>query len=223
MIRTLSIYFILITLYSVSGWIIESVKSIPREKKFINRGFLIGPYCPVYGAGALLISLIFQNINNIFITFFGSLLICGLVEYLTSYIMERLFKTRWWDYSHKKININGRICLEYLIYFGIAGVLIIYIINPILLKYINMISTLWLYIISFLLSINYIVDLKWSLEVASGFKKINNNIKLDSTDEISEEIKKMILKKFKRYTRLANAFPKTKENIMFDKWKSLKK
>lgn len=213
MIKIIEQYFILITIYSIIGWSIESIKSIPREKKFVNRGFLIGPYCPIYGVGAFFITVTLKKIYNPLIIFIASLLICGILEYVTSYLMELLFFTRWWDYSHKKIHINGRVCLEYLIYFGIAGVLIIYIINPFLFKYINIITNSWIHIISILLIINFIVDIKWSWDVAIDFKKINKNIKSDNTNEI----KKIILKKFKRHNRLINAFPKIKEIIKFDK------
>ena len=103
----LKIYFLLFIIYSVVGWIIEIIDVAILNKKIVNRGFLIGPYCPVYGVGALLM-LIFLNkyVYDPFILFCMSFLICGILEYLTSYIMEKLFKARWWDYSSNKFNLK---------------------------------------------------------------------------------------------------------------------
>ena len=104
-------------------------------KRFINRGFLIGPYCPIYGCGAVLITLLLQKFVNDPITLFVyGIIICSILEYTTSFIMEKLFNARWWDYSTKKFNINGRICLETMIPFGLLGLAIVYIINPFFLK-----------------------------------------------------------------------------------------
>ena len=154
MITQIENYIALFFIYSIAGWIMESVSISIRNKKITNRGFLIGPYCPIYGWGVVLITILLQKYHDdIPATFFLSILICGTLEYATSYFMEKIFKARWWDYSTRKFNINGRICLETLIPFGIAGTAITIWINPFLLKYINMVPTL-----IFLLSIKYFQD-----------------------------------------------------------------
>ena len=118
MILQIEQYIALFFIYSFLGWVMESILETVRKKRFVNRGFLIGPYCPIYGAGVLLITILLAKYNDdIWITFLMSLLICGTLEYATSYIMEKIFKARWWDYSYRKFNINGRICLETLIPF----------------------------------------------------------------------------------------------------------
>ena len=149
MIGQIENYIALFFIYSFLGWLMESVSDTIRKKKFVNRGFLIGPYCPIYGAGVLLITILLRKYNNdVWITFLMSLLICGTLEYLTSYVMEKLFNARWWDYSQRKFNINGRICLETLIPFGIAGTFIIYIANPFFLKFINMIPDMVMHMLT---------------------------------------------------------------------------
>ena len=159
MIIEIEKYVALFFIYSFLGWLMESVGDSIKKKKFINRGFLIGPYCPIYGTGVLLITVLLRKYNgDIWITFFMSLLICGTLEYMTSYIMEKIFKARWWDYSQRKFNINGRICLETLIPFGIAGTFIIYIANPFFLKYIEIIPAIAMHIITEILSTLYIID-----------------------------------------------------------------
>ena len=81
----------------------ESVGGIFKEKRFINRGFLIGPYCPVYGFGVVLITILLQKYtNDVIVLFFLAILICGTLEYATSYFMEKFFNARWWDYSKNK-------------------------------------------------------------------------------------------------------------------------
>ena len=104
-------YMIWLFFYSVVGWIYESTLCSVRAHKFINRGFLNGPYCPIYGWGAVLDILILGKVQNPVLLFFlGAIVTCSL-EYFTSYIMEKLFHARWWDYSKRKFNINGRVCL----------------------------------------------------------------------------------------------------------------
>ena len=151
-----------------------------------------------------------------------SLLICGTLEYLTSYIMEKIFKARWWDYSQRKFNINGRICLETLIPFGIAGTFIIYVANPFLLKYIEMIPDLAMHIIIGILLVLYIVDCIVSFKIILNLKEMSREFK-DNTIEISDKVKKIIKKKMRPYRRLVRAFPRIKENVLYNSWDEIKK
>lgn len=111
-------YFLYFIIYSFIGWLIEVVCKSIEYKRFVNRGFLIVPICPIYGYGVLfIILLIGKDTSDILGVFLKSVLICSVLEYFTSYFMEKLFKVRWWDYSKRKFNINGRICLETMIPF----------------------------------------------------------------------------------------------------------
>ena len=125
-------YFLYFIIYSFIGWLMEVICKLFEYKRFINRGFLIGPICPIYGFGVLFIILLIGNDrNDILSVFLKAILICSVLEYLTSYFMEKLFKARWWDYSDKKFNIAGRICLENALSFGIGALAVIYIIHNI--------------------------------------------------------------------------------------------
>jgi len=215
-------YIVLFFIYSFLGWLMESVKLSIPNKKFINRGFLIGPYCPIYGTGVLLITILLRKYSDDrLITFFMSLLICGTLEYLTSYIMEKLFKARWWDYSQRKFNINGRICLETLIPFGIAGTFIIYVANPFFLKYINIIPNIVIHVLTGTFVVAYTTDMIVSLKIIMNLKDMSREFK-DNTVEISEKVKKIIKKKYRLYRRLVNAFPRIKENVLYEKWEEMK-
>lgn len=105
-IDEVKIYVLVFFIYAFAGWIMETTSISIRNKKFVNRGFLIGPVCPIYGYGVVLVSLLLQKYqNDIIVTFFMSIIICGFLEYFTSYFMEIIFKARWWDYSQRKFNI----------------------------------------------------------------------------------------------------------------------
>ena len=223
MIREIEQYIALFFIYSIAGWIMETVQLSIREKKFINRGFLIGPYCPIYGSGVVLITILLQKYyDDIPATFFLSILICGTLEYVTSYFMEKIFKARWWDYSARKFNINGRICLETLVPFGIAGTVITIWINPFLLKYINIVPNLAMHIILGIISILFISDSIVSFKIIFNLKEMSKEFK-DNTDEISNKVKRIIRKKMVLYRRLVRAFPRIKENVFYSKWDEMKK
>lgn len=204
----LKIYFLLFIIYSVVGWIIEMIDVAILNKKIVNRGFLIGPYCPVYGVGALLM-LIFLNkyVYDPFILFCMSFLICGILEYLTSYIMEKLFKARWWDYSSNKFNLNGRICLGNLVLFGLGGIILFYIANPFVMKILMSISEPVLNVITFILLFLFIVDFCVSFKIIFEFKNIASTVRKDSTEEIKKRVKAVIESKSALYRRLTKSFP----------------
>lgn len=203
----LSKYIILFFIYSVIGYICEVINCWMTNKKLKDRGFLLGPYCPIYGFGAVLLTITLTKYeNDLLILFATSMLLCGLLEYLTSYLLEKIFKMRWWDYSKNKYNINGRICLETLIPFGLGGVIIIKFINPIFIDLINHASITTTYITAFIISCILIIDLTISINIAFNFKKIVKKATKDSTDEIKEYIQKHVVNK-SLYKRLINAFP----------------
>ena len=217
------IYFLLFMIYSVIGWCMEVTCKLIQYKRFINRGFLIGPYCPIYGYGAILITILLKKyIYDPWVLFVMAILVCGTLEYLTSFFMENIFKARWWDYSQRKFNINGRICLETLIPFGIAGTFILYIANPFIMKYINMMPELGLHIFTVVFLLIYVTDMIVSFKIILNLKEMTKEFK-DNTVEISTKVKKIIRKKLFLYRRLARAFPKIQRNVLYDKWDEMKK
>ena len=128
---SITFYFLLFMIYSIAGWVLEVALKYKDHKRFMDRGFLIGPYCPIYGYGALLITILLNKYKDDPITlFFMTIITSGFLEYFTSWVMEKLFKARWWDYSKRKFNLNGRVCLGTLIPFGVFGLIITYITNP---------------------------------------------------------------------------------------------
>lgn len=128
--KTVETWFLWLMIYSIIGWVYESTICSIGQRKLINRGFLNGPYCPIYGTGAVLVLLVLGRIQNPVLLFFaGAALTCSL-EYLTSWLMEKLFHARWWDYSKRKFNIGGRVCLIGAIVFGAFSVVLILVLHP---------------------------------------------------------------------------------------------
>lgn len=204
---SLRIIILLFFIYSFLGWFMEVCVALHDENKLINRGFLIGPYCPIYGVGVLLIMLLLHKYaDDPFVLFIMAVLLCSILEYFTGYIMEKLFKARWWDYSHKKFNINGRICLDNLLAFGILGLLVMYVLNPFFISMLSKMNEIIMNIVVCLLLILFVVDLCISLKIISGFKNITKSIKKDNTEEITRKVKEMLLNRGGLYRRLVTAF-----------------
>lgn len=116
--------------YSFCGWVYESVLVSVQQRRPVNRGFLNGPLCPIYGTGAVLAVVVFGGERNPVVVFLVSSVGACILEYFTSWAMEELFHARWWDYSHFRFNLNGRICLLGAIVFGIGGVAIVDVVQP---------------------------------------------------------------------------------------------
>lgn len=127
-------YFIWFILFSFMGWVYETIYCTLNKHQWQNRGFLFGPICPIYGVGAVAASIVcsgvalpkMSNLKIFLVCFFGSI----ILEYATSWVLEKLFHAIWWDYSKVKFNIHGRVCLPASIGFGLAGLLVVHVILP---------------------------------------------------------------------------------------------
>lgn len=128
--KEVSILIISFFIYSVIGWIWETIVCSYHEKKFVYRGFLNGPYCPIYGFGALAFILFASPFSFSPIALFvAGVIIASALEYITSYVLEKSFNTKWWDYSDHKYNLNGRIALTPSLFWGLLSIVLIYYIN----------------------------------------------------------------------------------------------
>ncbi len=121
--------------YSFLGWILESTLFSIDQRHLVNRGFLNGPICPIYGSGAVLLLLALNPLRSQWLlVFLAGILLTTILEYLTSWLMEKLFHARWWDYSDKRFNLNGRIALPNSLAWGVLCLLLIYGIDPLFSK-----------------------------------------------------------------------------------------
>ena len=131
--------FIWLILYSILGWVYETIYCSIKSLKWDNRGILLGPYCPIYGVGATLDVLLCSGFENGWAVFFACMAGSAVLEYATSYGMERMFHAVWWDYSHLPLNLHGRICLPCSVGFGVAGLIVLYGIQPYMERF-----TIWM-------------------------------------------------------------------------------
>ena len=208
MVETIQFYFLMFIVYAFLGWCVEVFLKFIDYKRFINRGFLIGPYLPIYGFGALFITLLLQKyINDLIVLFAFSTIICSTLEYFTSFIMEKTFCTRWWDYSKRKFNLNGRICLVNMILFGLLGILIIKFINPIFSKICKLCNQDILNIICLIVGLIFIIDIIISTIILISVRKESKLFSGDSTEKMSNKVYNKIKNIGWGYRRLLNAFP----------------
>lgn len=224
MVYNYCILFLLFFLYSVIGYIIEIIcVSLIEKKLVLSRGFLIGPYLPIYGVGAIIMTCFLAKYqNDVLALFIMSTVWCSILEYVTSFIMEKLFKLRWWDYSEKKFNINGRICLENGILFGLGGVLIVEFINPILKNILFHVPSVITMTIGIVLSVIFIIDLIISTYIMFRLKiNVTKYTNKDATTDIRKEVKKALTKHTFLTTRLLNSFPHISNNKNSESLKEL--
>ncbi|MBB2183658.1 putative ABC transporter permease [Lachnospiraceae bacterium MD1] len=132
----LSTLFAWFIIYSYIGWLYETIVCSVSAGRFVQRGFMYGPLCPIYGSCIVLMIVLFSDRCKSKVSlFFSCAFLASMMEYLVSYTMESIFQNRWWDYSNEFLNLNGRICLGASIIFGISGVIIIRYLHPKLLDY----------------------------------------------------------------------------------------
>ncbi len=175
--------------YSFAGWCMESIGGIIVVKKFVNRGFMIGPLCPVYGVGVVTITVLLGKYANDFVALFIlATVLCGVLEYLTGYFMEKWFNARWWDYSNRRFNINGRVCLENLCAFGIAGSVILKYINPFFINIYDKLPDTIRHTITGILFVLFIIDFVISFKIICSFKGETYE-KVDNTEEIGSKVR----------------------------------
>lgn len=206
-------YFMIFLIYSVIGYICEITSvSLVEKKVVLSRGYLIGPIIPIFGFGGLIITIFLEKYaSSPITTFIVGMFDCCLLEYITSYLMEKIYGLRWWDYSNKKFNVNGRICLETGVLFGIGSIIIIDFLNPVIFSLLNKIPKNLLIIIGFIflttVIADFVISTKIIVELKIDTKKYANT---DATKEIRDQVIASIKKHSYFYNRVIKAFPHMK-------------
>ncbi len=156
-------YILFFFAFSFIGWIWEVCLVLVQTGKMVNRGVLLGPWLPIYGSGGVLILLLLRKMfNKPIVTFFSMTILCTVIEYITSWYLEVTKGVRWWDYSNYLLNINGRVCLEGAIVFGIGGCAVVYLLAPKLSKVFNKLSNYILVPICVILTFLFTIDVIYS-------------------------------------------------------------
>ena len=118
-------------IYAFLGWCAEVLYAAAVEKRFVNRGFLNGPVCPIYGVGVALIALLMGPFSgNLLALFIGSMILGSALEWTAGFLLEKIFRQKWWDYSNEPHNLNGYVCLKFSVLWGFAGAVVVRFIVP---------------------------------------------------------------------------------------------
>lgn len=202
------------------GYILEVLWVFIGTKKLVNRGFLCGPIIPIYGVGALLIifSLLRYYDDPVVVFVFG-IIITSALEYFTSFMLEKIFHNKWWDYSRERYNLNGRICLKNSFAFGILALVIIYFVTPLLYTVFNFFSYKVWCILAIIFSIVFIFDVIYSIIIAYNLRNriiIVEELKNEKLAQIPILLDKSIRSSLDRFrafpSRLLKAFPDLERN-----------
>ena len=172
--------------YSFIGWCGEAAMAAVHRHKFVNRGFVSGPICPVYGAGAAAVAVFLPELKDqLFFLFLGGMIVTTFVEYLTGRILELIFHRKWWDYSDQRFNLDGYVCLKNSVVWGICSVLMICFFDPLLCRLLVLIPRLAGDILLWILGVLLVIDAVGSGVAVLGLKKKQSRI-----TQITEELHK---------------------------------
>lgn len=216
MIYEILYLFLLFIIYSIIGYFTEVIFCYIVDRKFsFNRGFLIGPYIPIYGVSIIcMVRLLAPYKDDLIALFVLSAVACTIIEYVTSYVMEKMFKLRWWDYSHLSFNINGRVCLMNSVLFGVGSIFITKIINPLIEGGLTKVPTWLIIIISSIALVIFIADIIVSYIAVLNIKlEVKKYDRVDATETIKKEVEEFLHKHSfirKQIDRIFNAFPNVK-------------
>ena len=214
-------YFLLFILYSFGGWIVECIWTYLTKRKLENRGFLFGPICPIYGVGSLVCVLSIGPLRLSWpLEFLLMIIICNLIEYITSVVLEKIYNVRWWDYTTVSVlHLNGRISLETSIGFGVGGVFILHLVQPFFSHLLGPLSPILLLVISGLLLILFAADILLSLIAISNIKGVFKG----GTVDLTSEIKRFSINYNKKASRLSRRIARTAMHHVGNAQKEAKK
>lgn len=211
-IKEIFSYFIV---YSFLGWCTEVAYAYWKEKEFVNRGFLAGPYCPIYGFGVLSVLLFLKPVsNNIIFLFFGAVFVTSVLEYITGYLLESIFHARWWDYNEEPYNLSGYICLKFSIFWGIISSIIVLFIHPFIKGLVHSVPSSIAYSIASIIFIGMSLDL---ITTVANILKLNQLLK-DLTEKLENLDKaaikeKLIQEKKEMVTNVEGILHEKREDI----------
>ena len=205
-------YFLLFFCCSVLGWVMEVTCKLFQFHRFINRGFLIGPYCPIYGSGVVLVTVLVGGLIGIRggtpgEVFLAGFFICGGLEYFISWYMEKAFHARWWDYSRKPMNLNGRVWIGNLMLFGLASVVIVLWIDPLYFRIIEKLPLFWLHFAAIAIVALLVSDCVISHVLMGIVRKEIDAQEGDSTEEISRRVHELLRDRNLFLRRIHQAYP----------------
>ena len=204
-------------IYAFIGWCTEVSYAALDTGKFVNRGFLTGPYCPIYGCGVVIVVAALTPLqDNLLILFIGSFALTTALEFITGFLLEKVFHNKWWDYSNKPFNVKGYICLEFSVLWGLACTFIMKVIHPMIYKFITIIPHMIGVLLLVILMNAFAVDL---CVTVSTILKFNKRLKLmdemaKKMHELSDEIGENIYESVTTVKEKSEEFQDTHEELI---------
>ncbi len=217
----LAYYFLLFILYSFGGWIVECIWTYFMKRKLENRGFLFGPICPIYGVGSLICVLLVGPLRLSWpLEFLMMVVLCDVIEYITSVVLEKIYSVRWWDYTTASVlHLNGRISLETSIGFGVGGIFILHLIQPFFSNLLSLLNLPALLITSGIFFIIFVADILLSMIAISNIKGVFKG----GTVDLTAEIKRFSIDYYKKASRLSRRLAHTAMHHVGNAQKEAKK
>ncbi len=178
-------------IYAFLGWCAEVVFAAINHGKFVNRGFLNGPICPIYGVGVVIVLILLEPVrDNFLLLYIGSVIITSVLELITGFILDKLFHKHWWDYSKEHFNIGGYICLKFSLIWGFACLIVVDIVHPVIREFVQLLPNRLSFIFLLVLIFAVISDV---VITVLGINKTNKHLKLmravaSELHEISDSI-----------------------------------
>ncbi len=184
---TLYEFLWLFMIYSFLGWAVEVSFIALTQGRLLNRGFLNGPLCPIYGFGMLGVLVLLEPVSgNLLILFLGGMVVCTLLECFVGWALDKIFHMRWWDYTDKPLNFHGYICLSYSVMWGLGAVFVVRIIHPIIIGLVDLIPEKYGVIPLSIIYIAFVVDIIVTIKTMIGITR-----RLGELDRIAESLNKM--------------------------------
>jgi len=211
----LSRLFLIFLLYSFIGWCSEVLYvGIFYEHKFVNRGFLHGPLCPIYGCGGLVVMQLPDEVKSSWITLFlSTMVLCSVVEYLASWQMEKIFHMKWWDYSDHRFNLKGRICLLNSVLFGIMGIITVHFVQPVVDYFVFKLNETVTVYLAAVLGVVFVCDIIVTVNKLSDF-----NTTMAKLKEFGESLKERYSdESWFRSTSMMEMFSSIKERALIER------
>ncbi len=225
----INMFILVFFLFSLAGWCMEVTLKFIQYHRFINRGFLIGPYCPIYGWGAVTVTVLVGGLlareGTYGETCLAGTVICGALEYFTSWYMEKVFHARWWDYSQKPMNLHGRIWIGNLLLFGGACVVIVKLIVPLLFHWFEAWPPLLVELLGQGVVVVMLADYVASHFLMNLVKKQIDSQEGDSTEEIARQVRALLKERGLLLRRIQSAYPNAqpRSHRLVAQWKSAKR
>ena len=205
-------WFLVFLIYAIIGWCVEVSYAALKDGEFVNRGFLNGPVCPIYGfGGAIVIGCLYAIRAQFVLVFFGAVVLTTVLEFLTGFALDKIFHEHWWDYSKEHFNIKGYVCLRFSILWGLSCVMVVDVVHPPIDKFVlwvpeniqfwifSVVATL--FAVDMFVTVSTIVEWKRSIRIANSIAKTLHSF----SDEVGDSIAETVLKTITKGTEMKEA------------------